>query len=64
MNNNLATIRAEKGLTQAELAKKAGISRTIINQLETGAREVTTSKTMLKIARALDAPIADIFLLK
>lgn len=64
MNNNLATIRAEKGLTQGELAKKAGISRTIINQLETGAREVTTSKTMLKIARALETPIADIFLLK
>lgn len=64
MNNNLAVIRTEKGLTQGELAKKAGVSRTIINQLETGAREVTTSKTMLKISRALDIPIADIFLLK
>ena len=63
MNNNLAAIRKQNGLTQTALAKKAGVSRVIINQLETGARDVTTSKTMLKLARALGVTIADIFLI-
>ena len=64
MHNNLAAIRSAKGMTQTELAQKSGVSRTLINQLETGVRDVITSKTMVKLSKALETPIADIFLLK
>lgn len=64
MNNNLAAIRSDKGITQTELAQRSGVSRTLINQLETGVRDVITTKTMIKLSKALETPIADIFLLK
>lgn len=64
MNNNLAAIRSAKGITQTELAQRSGVSRTLINQLETGVRDVITTKTMIKLSKALETPIADIFLLK
>ena len=49
------TIRSERnklGLTQSDLALKAGVSRTVIAQLEAGSRTVVTSRTMQKIAEA------------
>ena len=62
MNNQLKRIRMSKGITQTELAKISGVSRSIINQLECGSKDVITSKTMLKLSVALEAPIEDIFL--
>ena len=62
MNNNLKEIRRGKGITQTELAKISGVSRTIINQLERGTRDVITSQTMIKLSSALNASIEDIFL--
>lgn len=60
------TIRSERnklGLTQSDLALKAGVSRTVIAQLEAGSRTVVTSRTMQKIAEALESKVEDIFLL-
>ena len=45
-----------------ELAKKAGVSRTIISGLESGTINVTTTKTLKKIAEALGKNVSDIFL--
>lgn len=53
--------RENKGMTQEELAKKAGVSRTIISGLESGTINVTTTRTLKKIAEALDKKISDIF---
>lgn len=64
MNNKLAEIRSAKGMTQTELANRSGVSRTLINQLESGVRDVITSRTMVKLSQALETPIADIFLLR
>ncbi len=36
MKNKLRELRATQGLTQAELAKRAGVSRQTINAIETG----------------------------
>ena len=36
LKNNLATIRKEKKLSQAELAKIVGVSRNTITSIETG----------------------------
>lgn len=54
--------REKKGMTQEELAKKAGVSRTIISGLESGTINVTTTKTLKKIAEALGKNVSDIFL--
>lgn len=45
--------RLERGLTQNELAKKAGIPRPNLSAIERGKREVSL-RTIYKLARALD----------
>ena len=48
-------------MSQSELAEKSGVSRGIIWALETDANAVTTTKTLLKIANALDTTVDKIF---
>lgn len=54
-------IREGKRLTQDELAKKSGVSRSIICGLETGRMKTTTTKTLFKIAAVLNVSINDLF---
>jgi len=54
--------REKAGLTQEELAKRSGVSRTIISGLESGAIETTTTKTLVNIANALGCKVSEIFL--
>lgn len=54
--------REELCMSQAELSKKANVSRTIISGLESGVITVTTTETLLKIAKALEKRVSDIFL--
>ena len=54
-------IREGKRLTQDELAKKSGVSRSIICGLETGRTRTTTTKTLFKIAAVLNVSINDLF---
>lgn len=49
------------GMTQAQLSKRSGVSRTIISGLESGAITVTTTETLSKIAKALGKSVSDIF---
>lgn len=53
--------REEAGLTQIQLAKESGVSRSIISGLESGAITVTTTETLSKIAKALKVSIGEIF---
>ena len=53
--------REAKKMTQEELAEKSGVSRTTISALENGTMRNTGSKTLLKIANALDTTIDRIF---
>ena len=48
-------------MSQAELSERAKVSRTIISGLESGAITVTTTETLLKIAKALGKNVSDIF---
>ena len=50
MGYKIKEIREEIGMTQAELSIKSGVSRTIINGLETGRTTTTTTDTLKKIA--------------
>lgn len=61
MNNSLRQHREELGLTQEELAIKANVSRPTISMIETNSLDNIESKTMLKLAIALNCDIGDIF---
>ncbi len=54
--------REKKNLSQKELARISGVSRTIIVGLESGTYTTTTTDTLLKIAKALGVKVQDIFL--
>lgn len=54
--------REKLKMSQAELSEKAKVSRTIISGLESGSITVTTTETLLKIAKALGKNVSDIFL--
>ena len=45
-----------------ELAKKSGVCRTTISGLESGSVKVTSTKTLSKIAEALNKKVSDLFL--
>lgn len=59
--SRLIRIRKEKGLTQAEVAKKAGISLSQYALLEQGFGEKISKKQKEKVARALNVPYEELF---
>lgn len=59
--NRIEELRKKQKMSKTELAKRAGVSRTIIWGLESGKQKVTTTATLRKIAEALDASVSDIF---
>lgn len=61
MNNLLKEKREELKLTQEQLAKLSNVSRQTISLLENNALENVESKTMLKLALALNCDVGDIF---
>ena len=62
MHYKIRDFRQELNMSQQKLADTAGVSRAIISGLESGTIEVTTTETLLKIARALGKKVSDIFL--
>ena len=61
MQYRIREIRESKGISQTELADKAGVTRATIWKLETGEDKVTTTKTLLKIAEALEVDAKELF---
>lgn len=61
MGYKIRECREELGISQEELAKRAKISRTTLSGLESGTIKTTTTDTLLKIAKALNKKVADIF---
>lgn len=60
MKNKLKVIRAEKRLSQDELAKAAGISRTTLAMIE-NEKSVPDGKTIAALVKALNKPANEIF---
>jgi transcriptional regulator with XRE-family HTH domain len=52
----LRRLRADQGMTQESLAKKAGISRVYVARLETGKQDPTLT-TLKKLAKALKVKV-------
>lgn len=61
MGYKIKDCRKKLDITQEELAKRSGVSRTIISGLESGSITVTKTDTLEKIAKALGKKISDIF---
>lgn len=53
--------REAKGWSQERLAEESQVSRSIISGLESGTVTSTTTGTLLKIARALNRKLSEIF---
>ena len=60
LNNRLKVLRAERNLTQENLATLIGVTRKTINTIER-AVYVPSTELALKLAHALDVPVEDIF---
>lgn len=63
MENRIRVARAERRLTQQQLADAVGVSRQTINAIESG-KFVPSTVVALKIARAFKRPVEEIFLLE
>jgi len=59
VGERVAVLRKQKGLTQDQLAERAGLNRVHLYRLETG-RQSMTLRTLQIIAEALDVKISDI----
>ena len=62
VTNRLPALRAERGLTQADLARHARVSRQTINSIETQRYEPSLSLALV-IARIFARPVEEIFAL-
>lgn len=60
LKNRLKEIRAEKGMSQTQLAYMVGVSRNTISSIETGQFN-PTAKLALILCIALDKKFEDIF---
>ena len=60
LKNNVKRVRAEKGLSQSELAEMVGVSRNTISSIETG-QFSPTAKLALIISIALEKKFEDLF---
>lgn len=61
MGYKIKELRTKKNMTQEELEQKSGVSRTTISNLENGVERATSTKTLLKLAAALDVTVDQIF---
>ena len=60
MRNNLRVLRAERKMTQSELAKLSGLSRATVNSIENES-VIPNGDTIIKISRALGVKADEIF---
>lgn len=63
LGNRLKVARAEKNLSQEELAKLAGVTRQTISSIETGQYGPSALLAFL-LARKLEKPVAELFFLE
>ncbi len=60
LKNHLKEVRAEKGLSQSQLAEMAGVSRNTVSSIETGQFN-PTAKLALVLCIALDKKFEELF---
>ncbi|MBQ8581020.1 MAG: helix-turn-helix transcriptional regulator [Alistipes sp.] len=60
MKNSIRVERAERRITQQELAEKCGVSRQTINAIEAG-KFIPSTVLAFKIARTFEKAVEEIF---
>jgi putative transcriptional regulator len=60
LENRLKVARAERGLSQEQLARLAGVTRQTISSIETG-QYVPSALLAFVLARRLDKPVEELF---
>ena len=63
MKNTIRVARAERRMTQQELADTTGVSRQTINAIESG-KFIPSTALALKIARTFEKSVEEIFFLE
>lgn len=63
MENKIRVARAERRMTQQQLADQTGVSRQTINAIESG-KFVPSAIVAMKIARVFERPVEEIFSLE
>ena len=61
MGYRIKELRESANMTQSDLAEKSGVSRVIINGLESGRVKATSTKSLQKLAKALNTQVQNIF---
>ena len=64
MGYKIKEFRESLGMTKEELAEKSGVSRVTIWALESNPNYTTTTKTLMKIANALNTTVDNLFFAK
>lgn len=62
MGYKIKDLREALNMTQEELSEQSGVSRGTICALEKGEERTTTTKTLLKLAKALNTTVDQLFL--
>ena len=60
MKYNIKKYREAKGMTQSELAEKAGCSRQFVNMLENSDEINVSSKVLVRLANALGKTVDEL----
>jgi XRE family transcriptional regulator, master regulator for biofilm formation len=60
MSQRIKKLRKASGLTQVELATKAGITQVYVSSLESGARENPSLDILRRLAKALKTDVAEL----
>lgn len=63
MKNRIRVERAERRMTQQQLAEAVGVSRQTVNAIETG-KFIPSTLLALKIARLFEKPVEAVFQLE
>ena len=63
LRNRLKVARAEKDLSQGQLASLAGVTRQTISSIETG-QYIPSALLAFVLAQCLDKPVQDLFFLE
>lgn len=61
MGYKIKDLRESQNMTQEELAEKSGVSRGTICALEKGEERTTTTKTLIRLAKALGSTVDQLF---
>lgn len=59
LGKNLKRIRTEKGITQGDIVRNLGVSRSFINNIENGKTNPTLA-TITKLARAVGVSVDEL----